>query len=61
MDFQTQTSPQRLFVVSLGVIIPLDVGVAGKWGLLALHFGVALVLIPTLFNGQQAEPLHRDT
>ena len=49
-----------VFVVSLGPIIPLDVSIAVKWGLFVLHFGVAMILIPTLSNGTRAEPLHRD-
>ncbi|MEE8603250.1 DUF6069 family protein [Euzebya tangerina] len=50
-----------VFVLSLAPILPLDVPVEGKWALFVLHLGVAVVLIPTLFNGQAAEPLHRDT
>lgn len=49
-----------VFVVSLAPVAVLAVPISAKWGLFVLHVAVALVLIPTLSNGQASDPLHRD-
>ncbi|CAN5294720.1 hypothetical protein BH23ACT9_BH23ACT9_03650 [soil metagenome] len=48
-----------LFTVSLVPIIAIDAPISAKWGLFALHVVVALLLIPSLANGQQGPPLTR--
>lgn len=48
-----------VLALSLVPVAVLDIPTEAKWGLVALHVIVALVLIPTLSSASPAEPLHR--
>lgn len=48
-----------VWLVSLLPILALDISTGAKWGLVALHTAVALVLIPSLASTRRAQPLDR--